>query len=35
MKTNSVHFFNDIKTKTVCDNCELVLAFEWNRQHSK
>ena len=25
MKTNSVHFFNDIKTKTVCDNCELVL----------
>lgn len=26
MKTNSVHFFNDTKIKTVCSNCELILA---------
>lgn len=26
MKTNSVQFFNDIKIKQVCSNCELILA---------
>lgn len=26
MKTNSVRFFNDTKTKSVCNRCELILA---------